>query len=108
VGVNNQIPNRPRVIVDEQIFQVAYVTVRHLDVMTKDSVATAQVAIIPQQRRPTPVDLPRFDASNEQRVRNQGAVATPRDGSSAHQQDTSRFASSMQRSRFSRNVGVCM
>jgi len=26
--VNNQIANRPRVIVDEQIFQVAYVTVR--------------------------------------------------------------------------------
>ena len=44
--VNNQIANRPRVIVDEQIFQVAYVTVRRFDVMTNDGVATAQVAII--------------------------------------------------------------
>jgi hypothetical protein len=30
-------------------------------------------------------DLARFDAFDEQRVRNQGAVAAPRDGFSAHQ-----------------------
>jgi hypothetical protein len=39
-------------------------------------------------RTNTARDLPRFDASGEQRVRDQRAVATPRNGFSAHQHDT--------------------
>src|SRR6185312_15972526 len=55
--VDNQIANRPRVIVNEQIVQVAYVTVCGLDVITDDSPATAQVAVIPHRRGPSPVEL---------------------------------------------------
>src|SRR2546422_3030161 len=55
--VYDQVANRPRVIVDEQILHVADLTVLRFDMMTNHRVATAQVAVIRSSLWLSPVAL---------------------------------------------------
>ena len=56
-GVDNQVSNRPGVIVDKQVVEVADLTIDCPDMVTDDRIAAAQVAIIGCRCRTSSVGL---------------------------------------------------